>query len=225
MRRKYSVRVCVFGVTITRWMVSRRAFLTQSVALGGAFIATPVRGEDDIRTRALRLHDGLKTLVAEFVQTRRLSVLRTEVRSKGKLWFRAPGHVRWELFAPDDVVYVMTPDRVAYKTKHRTVTAPPLSAKMRAELADLRAVLSFDLKALSLRYDTTLEERVGGGLLIAAKRPEGKQSPILRASLTLGPDWQRPERVQLAFGPKDETDVAFEKGALNVPVDDGLFRL
>ena len=52
----------------------------------------------------------IRTLSADFTQTRALRVLRSPVAARGRLWFQAPGDFRWEVGAPPKIV-VLRKDR------------------------------------------------------------------------------------------------------------------
>lgn len=46
----------------------------------------------------------IRTLAADFTQTRRLRALRDPVSRPGRLWFQAPGAFRWELGDPAETI-------------------------------------------------------------------------------------------------------------------------
>jgi outer membrane lipoprotein carrier protein len=49
---------------------------------------------------------NLKSLSADFTQTRTLRTLRSPLVIKGKLWFEAPGALRWELGDPPKMILI-----------------------------------------------------------------------------------------------------------------------
>lgn len=53
-----------------------------------------------------------RTLSARFVQRKRLALFRSEVVSKGLVYFKQPDQLRWETFAPDAAVVLMRRARV-----------------------------------------------------------------------------------------------------------------
>jgi len=61
----------------------------------------------------------IKTIAADFVQTRSLRTLRSPLTAKGKFWFRAPGDFRWQIGDPpktivlghEQSVYMIQPAR------------------------------------------------------------------------------------------------------------------
>ena len=58
---------------------------------------------------------GVRTMKASFVQERKLTLLATTVKSTGELAYVDPDRLRWELFAPDDVIYFIGPEGLSYR--------------------------------------------------------------------------------------------------------------
>ena len=73
---------------------------------------------DDVLAKVARARASLKTLVGPFTQTRKIGLLASEVRSTGTLMLVRPDRLRWELGSPDDVVYWILPEGLAYKSKN-----------------------------------------------------------------------------------------------------------
>ena len=58
----------------------------------------------------------LKSLRASFTQERRITLLAATVKSTGQLELQGD-RLRWDLAPPDDIVYFVGPEGLAYKTK------------------------------------------------------------------------------------------------------------
>jgi outer membrane lipoprotein-sorting protein len=52
----------------------------------------------------------VRSVSAEFTQTRALRTLRSPLASKGRLWFQAPDSFRWELGDPPKTILIGTPN-------------------------------------------------------------------------------------------------------------------
>ena len=72
----------------------------------------------------------VRSVSADFTQTRALRTLRSPLQSKGRLWFKAPDWFRWELGEPPKTIVIGAPGGI-------TVIQP---GKMRAERKPLTAV-------------------------------------------------------------------------------------
>ncbi len=69
------------------------------------------------------------TLAADFVQTRRLRVLRDPVARPGKFFFRAPGTFRWELGTPPETIALRRDDEMSLiSVKAKKVTRTDLAS-------------------------------------------------------------------------------------------------
>jgi outer membrane lipoprotein-sorting protein len=168
--------------------------------------------------RALGAPPAWKTLTGPFAQERTLGLFKSTVRSEGKLTLVRPDRLRWELLAPDEIVYWATPDVLAYRSRQGVGRVPAAAHRLAASMADLRALLAGDLTTLRLRYDV----REGGtesAPLIEAVPKEATPSPFKKLTLELGADRIRPARAWLVEGPKDQTLIRFGDLVLDAPVD------
>lgn len=73
-----------------------------------AFLAgISARGEQtsaEVLDRWIAQQAKIRSLSADFTQTRALRVLRNPVAAKGHLWFQAPGDFRWQVGEPPKVI-------------------------------------------------------------------------------------------------------------------------
>jgi hypothetical protein len=190
--------------------VGRRDFLAvAAVALVPAAVRAAGRPE-------------LKTLAGPFTQERTLGLFRSKIVSRGVVTLVRPDRLRWELLPPDEVVYWITPEGLAYKSREGRGRVPPNNARLAASLDDLRALLA-DVSRLRARYDVTETPREGGAVVEAVPK-DGTKSVFTKLRLELGPDLVRPTRATLLEGPRDRTEIAFGDLVLNGPVDPKLLE-
>ena len=112
--------------------LSRRGMLRSFVALGALAVTRRAHADplDDALARIAKARASLRTLVGPFTQERTISLLSTSVRSQGKLYLVRPDRLRWELDPPDDVVYWITPEGLAYRSKSGQGRVPPAQARL-----------------------------------------------------------------------------------------------
>ncbi len=72
----------------------------------------------------------VRSVSADFIQTRALRTLRSPLSSKGRLWFKAPDWFRWELGTPPKTIIIGTPKGLTIiqpekKLARRKPLAPP----------------------------------------------------------------------------------------------------
>ena len=163
----------------------------------------------------------MTTLSGPFTQERTIGLLAAKVRSTGTLTLVRPDKMRWELAAPDGVVYWVTPDGLAYKSASGSGKAPAASQKIAAALSDLRILLGGDLGSLRGRYDLT-GTCEGGRTHFRAVPKTGSAVTFQEMRFTLAPDLVSPESVTIVEGARDRTEIRFGTMQKNVPVAPGL---
>lgn len=165
---------------------------------------------------------GVRTLRAGFTQERRLTLLATTVKSTGELAFVAPDRLRWELAPPDDVVYLVGPEGLSYRTRSSKATVPSTGANIAKALADLRALLGGDLAQLRDRYVLTGSR--GSNDVEVAGTAKDKTASVRAFTLTLDKTLALPVKARLVEGKSDAIDITFSGAEINVPIDPAKMR-
>lgn len=177
---------------------------------------------DPLLADIARARKGVKTMKASFTQERKLTLLATSVKSTGELSYVDPDRLRWELFAPDDVVYFIGPEGLSYRTKTSKATVPNAGANVSKALADLRALLGGDLALLKDRYT-----------LSGTRNPEVEITGVAKDKSANVRGWTivldrntlaTPVRAKLLEGKSDEIDIVFSNAQVNVPIDPATMR-
>jgi len=195
----------------------------------------PARADEpDPLARLARARAGVKTLSGPFTQERTIALLATKIRSAGRFALAMPDRLRWELAAPDDAVYWIGPEGIAYRTRSGSGRLPagaPGASTALAAVADLRGFLAGDLPALRARYDLRVVEAGPESTVVeATPRPPrpGSAEPAARGPqrvrLTLGADLTRPREILLVFSPREETRITFGELTRDAPLDPASLR-
>ena len=210
--------------------MNRRELLRRLAGLSAVLVIPAVPRDaradalDDVLAKVARARASLKTLVGPFTQTRRIGLLASEVRSTGTLTLVRPDRLRWELSPPDDIVYWILPEGLAYKSKNgQGRVQGGAGAKVAAALDDLRILLSGDLGLLRARYDMKLVTNDATGVAFEAT-PKNKMPHMERLAFALAPDLVRPTRAVIVETAKDRTDIAFGALEKDVGVDPSKMR-
>jgi outer membrane lipoprotein-sorting protein len=203
----------------------RRALLA---LLPAAAWATRAGAEDDV-DRLLRdvarAREKLRTLTCAFTQERVLGLLATTVTSKGGLTLLRPDRLRWELSPPDEIVYWVTPEGVAYRTPRGSGKVDLATAgALAAVLGDLMILLGGDLSKLRDRYVLAVERSKAGPTLRLTPKDERVGKLIRRISAVLPADLVFPRRIVLEEPSDDRTTLTFDPPQINPPVDPARMR-
>ena len=205
--------------------VTRRAFTAGSLSLAALALARRAHADplDDAIARVARARASLRTLVGPFTQERTIGLLATSVRSTGTVTLVRPDRLRWELAPPDDVVYWITPEGLAYRSKSGEGHIGASQSKLTASLDDLRTLLGGDLARLRARYDLRLVSDANGELAFDAL-PRDPAMPLKQLRFGLGQDGAVPRFAELIEGARDRTRIEFGALARDVAVDPSVVR-
>ena len=226
MKRSWSILVAatVAGVALVG-PVSR----SQADVDGGAAPAPPDAREklegaklDALLADIAKARKGVRTLRAGFTQERTLTLLATSVKSTGEMAYVAPDRMRWELAPPDDIVYLIGPEGLSYRTRSSHATVPATGATIAKALADLRALLGGDLSLLKERY--TLTGSRGASDVEVAGTAKDKSASVRAFTLTLDKQLVLPVKAKLIEGKSDAIDIVFSGAQINGPIDPALMR-
>jgi hypothetical protein len=193
----------------------------------GADDCPPDRLENALRDIA-RARASVTTLTGPFTQERRIGLLTAKVRSTGTLTLVRPDRLRWELAPPDDVVYWVGPEGLAYKNKmgEGRVDAAGAGGRITAALDDMRILLGGDLTRLRARYE--LRGTCPGDdhpIVFEAVPKPGQPGAAKKIVFALATDLVSPKSTLLIEGPRDQTEITFGPILKNVPVDAAKMRL
>jgi outer membrane lipoprotein-sorting protein len=198
--------------------MNRRAFLAAMLVSPYAMAETL----DDVLAKVARARAGLKTLVGPFTQTRKIGLLASQVRSTGTVYLVRPDRLRWELAPPDEVIYWVTPEGLAYKSKSGQGRVQGMSAKIASALEDVRTLLGGDLGTLKARYEMTLVPTSDGSVAFdALPKDKGR---FQRFSFALASDLVTPVRATMVESAKDKTDIVFGALQRDVAIDPAKMR-
>ncbi|HEX7604309.1 MAG TPA: outer membrane lipoprotein carrier protein LolA, partial [Polyangiaceae bacterium] len=173
--------------------MNRRHFL--SLALGTIPLGLATRAFADaldVRLAAIaKARAAVTTMQGPFTQERTIGLMATKIRSTGTMWIERPSRLRWELAAPDSVIYWITPEGLAYKGKNGQGRLP-VTERMAPQLEDLRAMLGGDIGSLRTRYDLLEVPAEGGQVAFEATPKLVQNARFQKLAFTLDADLVRP---------------------------------
>ncbi|MCS6898850.1 MAG: outer membrane lipoprotein carrier protein LolA [Myxococcales bacterium] len=203
----------------------RRALLVLLPAIAW----TPPAGAEEDIARLLhdvaRAREKLRSLSSTFTQERVLDLLATTVTSKGELTLVRPDRLRWELSPPDEIIYWVTPEGIAYRTPRGSGKVDLATAgTLAAILGDLMILLGGDLGKLRDRYTFAVDRPGTGPTLRLTPKDERVGKLIRRITVLLPANLLFPRRIVLEEPSGDSTTIAFDPPRINPPVDPARMR-
>lgn len=206
-------------------MLTRRGLLTGSLlAVVAPRVALAANPLDELIARIARARAPIHTMQGPFTQTRTIGLLATDVRSTGTLVLVRPDRLRWELAPPDEVIFFVGPEGLAYRGPHGQARMPNGNARIAGALDDLRTLLGGDLGKLRERWELRLVRDDPSGAEIDATPRAGTSTQLKSIRFGLAPDLVRPTRAILVEGPRDKTVIDFGALVVDAPVDPARVR-
>jgi len=209
-------------------MIDRRQFISGALGVvGSACVLTGFEGRahaeasvPDVLEKIRKARATLKTLVAPFEQTRSVGLLATTVKSKGELTLVTPDRLRWELFAPDEATYWITPEGLAFATPKGGVKAGKGAAgRFGAVLSDLMVMIGGDLKKLETRYSFEVPNQSNGVTLVATPKVANLKKLVKKLELEAGSQLWDIERIVIEEKNGDRSTILFSNVKRDLPVD------
>jgi outer membrane lipoprotein-sorting protein len=196
-----------------------------SAFLVAVLLATPASSDAAAVLRSLeRAGQALKTMKADFVETKVLVLLNDAQETRGNLMLHVPGRLRWNYTTPQPSVLLIKDGAFArYIPRSRQV----FRGAARGE-ADLLVGFGPGAAGLGKRYEVTLvgEETVGGSPAWVLDLKPWEASGLFSA-IRLWVDEARsiPVQTQLTEPTGDHTTIRFERVFINGHLPSGAFDL
>jgi outer membrane lipoprotein-sorting protein len=197
-----------------------------SALLVAMLLAAPVSPDANAVLRSLeKTGQALKTMKADFVETKILVLLNDTQETRGDVMLHVPGRLRWNYTTPQPSVLLIKDGALArYMPKSKQVFRGAAKGE-----ADLLVGFGPGAAGLGKKYDVTLvgKETVGGApAWVLDLKPRSGESGLFSA-IRLWVDEARsiPVQTQLTEPTGDYTTIRFEKVVVNGRLPSGAFEL
>lgn len=202
------------------------------VGLSSAWLCTRAADAEDCPAERLEMNlvdiaaarASVTTLTGPFVQERRIGLLSAKVRSTGILTLVRPDSLRWELLPPDEAVYWVVPEGLAYQNRTGRGRVPGVGDKIAGILQDTRIILGGDLGHLRARYSLRGLCSDNHTVVFEAVPRPGQATAAAKIIFSLESDLVSPRSVLIVEGPRDQTELTFGPMQKNTPVDPRKMR-
>lgn len=169
---------------------------------------------------------AIRSLRADFIQTRRLPALRIPLKKSGTVWFGSEGRFRWQVGDPVELLVLKSPDDFLVIEPKKSL-ARRLSASSAASRAmqELPMPLAVSFEEFERRFEVVSLENNNGSanLRLRPKDPriaEGLKSLRIAFDQATG----AVALFELTFRDGSEISTEFTRVEWNKPPDTDLFR-
>lgn len=171
---------------------------------------------------------AIKTLEADFIQTRHLAVFEDELKSEGKIYFVKPDQLRWQTKIPYPSVFIFNQGKVAKfeiekgQRRKMKLAGSHLFSEIMAQMIN---IIKGNFEAIENEYNIeakTNNNHIEVKLLPHAKTPANTLSSI---TLTIHPEKFKVQKLRIQEGSEDSLEIAFTKEKVNQELSPSLFSL
>lgn len=168
----------------------------------------------------------MASMQCEFTQTKSMSLLSTDMKSNGKMYFQRPAKLRWQYLAPYDYIFILNGEKVQLKSAKSTKNIDVKGNKMFRQITDiiLNCITGAGLKNTS---DFTLELYKSGSTYFAKMYPKKKELKQIYQviEVTFNPELTMVSTVKMEEKTGDATVVKLTNVQTNGSIDSHLFDI
>jgi outer membrane lipoprotein carrier protein len=200
----------------------RLAAVVLGASAGAAAAGLQPAAGPDALARALQLrYDGVRDFSAEFVQTYRGGVLRTEARARGTVVVKRPGRMRWVYTSPERKEFVSDGRRLyAYFPEDRQVTVTDVPPEDAASTPELFLAGRGDL---TRDFTASLAETATAGTVALRLAPRRADADFEYLVVTIDPRTLRIRALATRDRQGGDSTLTFEKLKENQGISDKEF--
>ncbi|MEC3881146.1 outer membrane lipoprotein carrier protein LolA [Parapedobacter sp. 10938] len=168
---------------------------------------------------------NLQSLQSDFTQTKQLSYMDNAIRSTGKLYFKAPGKIRWEYVSPTNYVVIFDGQTMHTVEGGRTKTTNLTANRRMKRLNDLLAGSVQNGNMLDeSRFDITYYRDKADYVAVLVPKDKGLSRFIRQVALTFDGTSLLLTRVTLTDPAGDTTQLAFANQRKNATIPGTVFE-
>lgn len=178
-----------------------------------------------LKARITENTKSLRSLQGDFTQTRRLSYMDNDMRTTGKLYFKAPDRIRWEYVTPKPYVIIFD-DQTMYTVENGRTKTTKLTANRRMQ--GLNDLLAGSLRGGDLldesRFTISYFQEQAKYAAILVPKDKGLSRYVRQVELIFDGTTLLLTTVTLTDPAGDSTQLAFTNQRKDVPVADSIFQ-
>lgn len=166
----------------------------------------------------------MNSLRCDFKQVKNLSLLKTEMVSQGKMYYKGGKFLRWEYISPYTYTFILNRDSVILKSSTKTDVISVRSSKLFQQIARIM-MNSVTGKSLSNTEDFSVAMYLVDGAWMARLTPRQKALSQFFSCIQLyiDPKIKMVNRVELIEKSGDTTRITLTRIEKNVAIGDAVF--
>ena len=169
---------------------------------------------------------AMKSMQCDFTQTKRMKLLKREMKSTGVMYFKQPDKLRWQYTAPYDYTFIMNGDKVHIKSTKSTQDINVQGTKIFRQITNiiLNTVTGGGLKSASDFTVEVYKSEKGYFAKLYPKKKEVKQVYQL-IEIYFNPALTMVSSVKMIEKTGDETLVNLNNLKANAPINEKMFAV
>lgn len=167
-----------------------------------------------------------KSMQCDFTQTKRMKLLKREMKSTGVMYFKQPDKLRWQYTSPYDYTFIMNGDKVRIKSAKSTQDINVQGNKIFRQITNiiLNTVTGGGLKSASDFMVEVYQSENGYFAKLYPKKKEVKQVYQL-IEIYFNPTLTMVSSVKMIEKTGDETLVNLNNLKANAPIHEKMFAV
>ncbi len=210
--------------------MSKSIILIIFILLAQTITAQQVRMEasaiESLRTNVKEVAGSTKTIISDFIQVKEMKMLKENLISKGKFYFKKEKSLRWEYLSPYSYLIIIRDDRIAIKDEDKINRFDLKTNQLfleinRVILGSIQGTLLYDEVNFKPAFYQSRDAYLVRLQTLNQKLKKSLPAIIISFDKT---DYSV-SRVEMLEAGDDQTVITFTNKKMNVPVDDEKFQI
>lgn len=169
---------------------------------------------------------GIRSLHADFIQTRRLPALRIPLKKSGSVWFGADGRFRWQVGDPVELLVLKSPEEFLLIEPKKSLARRLSSAAAAARaMQELPMPLAVSFEEFQRRFEIVSLNNETGAVDLRLRPKDPKLAEGLKTlRIVFDQATGAVSLFELTFRDGSEISTEFTRVESNKPPDADLFR-
>jgi outer membrane lipoprotein-sorting protein len=191
-------------------------------------LAAPIRAEDTqaILSDWISKQAAIRSLRADFIQTRRLPALRIPLRKSGTVWFGTEGRFRWQVGDPAELLVLKSPnDFLVIEPKKSLARRFSASSAAARAMQELPMPIAISLAEFQRRFEVVSLKEDGGRIELRLTTKDPRLAEGLKSlRILFDPASGAVSLFEMTFRDGSEVSIEFTRIERNPTLPAELFQ-